>query len=143
MTYERILVATDGSDSAERAATEAVTLAKAFDATIHALYVLDVAEPPPWFHDSAAEPGIDTKAGRAMDDVVSEAADRGLETEVVTTVLRGKTAQAILAYADEHDVDLIVVGTHGRAGLDRLVIGSVAEHVVREPPVPVVTVRSE
>lgn len=143
MTYERILVATDGSEPAIRATTEAVTLAKAFDATLHAVYVLEVAEPPPWFNDPAVEPGVDTKAGRAIDGVVSAAADRGLEREVVTTILQGKIGPAILSYADEHDIDLIVVGTHGRTGLDRLLIGSVAEHLVREAPVPVVTVQSE
>lgn len=143
MTYERILVATDGSEPAQHAATEAVTLANEFGATLHAVYVLEVAEPPPWFNDPDAEPGVDTKAGRAIDGVVSAAADRGLGTEVVTAILRGQTAPAILAYIDEHDIDLVVVGTHGRTGLDRLLIGSVAEHIVREAPVPVVTVRAE
>lgn len=102
--------------------------------------MLETNEPPPWFEDPAIEPGIDTSAGQALNGVVSEAQDRALESEVVTAVVRGQTAPAILEYADEHDINLIVLGTHGRTGLDRLVIGSIAERVVRESPVPVVTV---
>ncbi|MEF8871642.1 MAG: universal stress protein [Haloarculaceae archaeon] len=141
MTHDRILIATDNSEPAQRATAEAITLAESFDATLSALYVLETAEPPPWFEDPATEPGLDTNAGQALNEVVSEAGDRGLEPEVVTAVVRGQTGPAILEYADEHDIDLIVLGTHGRTGFDRLLIGSVAEHVVRKSPVPVVTVR--
>jgi len=143
MTHDRILIATDNSDPAQRATAEAITLAEAFDATLYALYVLETAEPPPWFEDPALEPGVDTNAGQALHGVVSEASDRNIESDVMTAIVRGQTAPAILRYADENDIDLIVIGTHGRTGLDRLVVGSVAEHVVREASVPVVTVQNE
>lgn len=143
MTYDRILIATDDGDPAQQATAEAITLAEEFDATLVALYVLEAMEPPPGVTDREAEPGIDTKADQALDRVVSEAADRDLVTELVTAVVRGPTAPAILEYAGEQDIDLIVMGTHGRTGLDWIVLGSVAEHVVRESPIPVVTVRGE
>lgn len=142
MTYDRILIATDGSEPAQRAAVEAIGLAKTCDATLVALSVLEVAEPPPWFENPDATPGVDTKAGQAMEGVVSEAAARNLEIDVVEAIVRGQTAPAILEYALEHDIDLIVLGTHGRTGLDRVAVGSVAEHVVRKAPVLVLTIRA-
>lgn len=141
MSYDRILVATDDSAPAQAATDEAITLAEECEATLYALYVLEAAEPPPWFDDPALEPGVDTKAGQALDGVVSAAADRGFEREIVEAVVRGQTAQAIIEYASDNDIDLVVMGTHGRTGLDRFLVGSIAEQVVRESPVPVVTVR--
>ncbi len=143
MAYERILVATGGEDPGENATEEAIKLANAVDATLHAVYVLEVAEPPPWVNDPAVEPGVDTNAGRAINSVLSEASEQGLEADVETAVLRGKTGQAIIDYATDHDIDLIVMGTHGRTGLDRLLIGSVAEKVIRESPIPVITVKPD
>lgn len=143
MTHDRILVATDGSDPATAAVREAITFAEAFDATLYALYVLETAEPPPDVEDPALEPGVDTHAETALQAVVDAATEAGFENEIVQAVVRGRIGPAILTYADEHDVDLVVMGTEGRTGLNRLVTGSVAEHVVREAPVPVVTVRAD
>lgn len=143
MLYEQILVATDGGAPARAATKEAITFAKHFGATLHAVYVLKAAEPPPDVEDPALKPGIDTHAEEAIQAVVTEAAETGLESEVVEAVLRGRTAHAIISYTEEHDIDLIVTGTHGRSGIDRLVLGSVAEHIMRESPVPVLTVRDD
>lgn len=143
MAYDQILIATAGEEPGQKAVEEAITLAKTLDATVHAVYVLEVAEPPPWVDDPGLKPGVDTKAGRAINSVLTEASEQGLETEVQTAVLRGKKAQAIISYATENDIDLIVIGTHGRTGLDRVIIGSVAEHIVRESPIPVVTVQPD
>ncbi|MFB6092835.1 MAG: universal stress protein [Haloquadratum sp.] len=143
MTHDRILIATDGSDPARAAANEAITLADECEATLYSLYVLDGVEPPPWLDDPELEPGIDTKAGRALQSVESVAEDRGFGTEIVESVVRGDTATAIIEFAKEHDIDLVVMGTHGRTGLDRLLIGSVSERVVRESPIPVVTVSAD
>lgn len=140
MGHDRILIATDGSDAANAAAAEAAAFAKAFDATLHALYVLKAAEPPPNFNDPEAKEGVDTQAGQALTDVASAAADVGLSTDVITAAVPGETGPSILRYADEHDIDLLVMGKHSRTGIDRLITGSVAEHVVRKAPIPVVTV---
>ena len=65
--------------------------------------------------------------------------DHDVELETVTET--GRPARAIVAYAEEHDVDHVVVGSHGRSGMDRILLGSVAELVVRRSPVPVTVVR--
>jgi nucleotide-binding universal stress UspA family protein len=143
MTYKRILLAADNSAPAERATAEAIRFASAFDATLHAVYVLETGEPAPSFDGPATEAEIDTNAGRAVAAVESAATEQDFDGELVSNVLRGTTGPAILNYADEHDIDLVVMGTHGRDGLDRMIVGSVAEHVVRNASAPVVTVRAE
>lgn len=139
-THDRILVATDNSEPAKRATEEALAFAAAFDANLFAIYVLETGAKPQWYDDPDAEPGTETRAGRALDSVRSMAEDRGLAGAIETAVVEGKTSAAILEYADKEEIDLVVLGTHGREGLDRLVVGSVAENVVRRSPVPVVTV---
>jgi nucleotide-binding universal stress UspA family protein len=140
MTYDTVLVPTDGGQPSERAAVHAADLASTYDATIHALYVLDGTELPPNVEDAGQNPQLEEKRRRAFDAVIEAAEDDDVP-EVVEAAVVGETAPAIRGYADEHDADLIVMGTHGRSGLDRLVVGSVAETVIRQSEVPVVTVR--
>ena len=140
MTYDTILVPTDGGQPSERAAVHAADLASKYDATIHALYVLDGPELPPSVEDPGRNPQLAEKRRNAFDAVI-EAADDYDVPEVVEAAVVGDTDPAIRQYADDHDADLIVMGTHGRSGLDRLVVGSVAEKVIRQSEVPVVTVR--
>ncbi len=147
--YDRILVPTDGSEPATAAIEEAVDLAVQTDAELHALFVV---EPIPLGGFSAG-PG---PASAEWDDVVEEqhsegeqataaVADRGTEREidVVEAIEHGKPTAQILEYVDDNDIDAIVMGTHGRSGADRLVLGSVTEKVVRKSDVPVLTVRME
>jgi nucleotide-binding universal stress UspA family protein len=75
----------------------------------------------------------------AVADIRQLAEGAGLPVE--TTVLEGSPSREIVRYAEEQDCDLIVMGTHGRGGIDRLLLGSVAERVVRASEVPVLTVR--
>lgn len=143
--YDRILVPTDGSEGAEPAVDHAIELAAAFDATVHALYVVDTAA----FADldeAAVESDLVTESltegGRdAVDRVAERAREAGVEAE--TMVTRGRPVGTILDYAADHDVDVIVMGTHGRSGLDRLLLGSVTEKVVRKSRIPVLTVRRD
>lgn len=137
MTHDRILIATDDSEPARKAVSEAITQAEAFGATLHAVSVIESAEPRPGYDDPT---GGDQNAEQAVQRVVTEAGERDLDQEVVSAVVRGQPASAVLQYASEHDIDLIVVGTHARTGIDRLVVGSVAERIIRDSPVPVVTV---
>lgn len=58
-------------------------------------------------------------------------------------IVEGNPHEEILEYVSEHDIDMVVMGTHGRTGIDRVVMGSVAERVVRQSPVPVLTVRGK
>jgi nucleotide-binding universal stress UspA family protein len=87
----------------------------------------------------ALEESLETHAA----SVVKAIADEFGDVDTVPSTIVGKPHRVILEYADEHDIDLIVMGTHGRSGLDRYLLGSVAEKVVRMSDVPVVTIRAD
>ncbi|MFC7041860.1 universal stress protein [Halonotius sp. GCM10025705] len=131
--FETIVVATDGSDSVSRAVTVALDVADRFDATVHALSVIDTdtGEDTPDRRDE-----LNAHAEDALDLVEGET-----DQPVVTTVREGEPAEEISAYAEEIDADLVTTGTRGRHGENRFLLGSVAERVVRICPVPVLTVR--
>jgi nucleotide-binding universal stress UspA family protein len=138
--YDAILVPTDGSPAAERAVDHALELASTFDATVHALYVVDAAL------YSSLEAGIDAviealedEGEAAVEAVKSRCETAGVAAE--TAVLVGTVHRSIRDYVDEHDIDLVVMGTHGRQGIERFILGSVTERTVRLSDVPVLTVR--
>lgn len=139
MTYDEILLASDGTDAAEAATDHALLLAENFNATLHVVYVLDVAEQSPDIDDTAEHPELKAKRERALEYPAERAESAGITVTGVT--MRGSPSDALVTYAGEEEIDIIVMGTHGRSGLDRLLTGSVAEHVVRHAPAPVVTVR--
>ncbi|WP_224333722.1 universal stress protein [Haloprofundus halobius] len=138
--YDTILVATDGSDPSEAAVDRALDLAKQYGATLHVLSVVDTRVYTDV--DVRTEPVFDALDERAREIVapVAETASAA-DVPVVTDVVHGSPASGIVDYATEHDVDVIVVGTHGRRGVRRMLLGSVAERVVRNSPIPVLTVR--
>ncbi len=140
--YDRILVPTDGSPEGRRAVAHAVDLADAHGATVSGLYVINTASYN-GLPMEASWKGVTTLLntdGQAALDVVEEVAtDRGVPVE--TKIVEGSPAREIIKAADHQDCDLIVMGTHGRGGLDRLLLGSVAEKVVRGAEIPVTTVR--
>ena len=137
--YERILVPIDGSETAAAAADHAIELARAFDAEIHPVYVVETNVGPTTGLVDVLE-ALEEAGEEAVEAVRERAAEAGID-RVDGGVLRGTPHRAILDYADAHDVDLIVMGTHGRTGLDRYLLGSIAERVVRLADVPVLTVR--
>jgi len=140
--YDRILVATDGSEAAAAAGDVAVTLAEAFAADLHAVFVEETERWPFTFDEQQA-----AEMRQEGEEVVSSVADRAAEAgiEATTAVLGGEDPihRTVLTYADEQGVDAIVMGTHGRTGVGRLLIGSVTEQLLRESTVPVVTVREK
>jgi nucleotide-binding universal stress UspA family protein len=140
--YDRILVATDGSEAAAAAGDVAVTLAEAFGADLHAVFVEETERWPFTFDEEQA-----AELRREGEKAVSSVADRAAETgiEATTAVLGGDDPvhRTVLAYADEHDVDCLVLGTRGRSGVGRLLIGSVTEQLLRDSTLPVVTVHEE
>ena len=140
--YDRILVPTDGSDGVERAVRHAVDLAVRHGATVHALYVVNSASYAGMPMESSWE-GIDELLRSDAEDAVSlvEAVGDDHDIPVETTVVDGSPSAEIVRYAEDADCDLVVMGTHGRGGIDRLLLGSVAEKVVRASSVPVLTVR--
>jgi len=135
--YDRILLPTDGSEGSRRAIEHAVAVADEVDATVHALFVVDTTEYRAL--DGTTLESIET-SGREGLATVQRAAERA-NVEVETTVRRGEIDSEILAAVTDIGADAIVMGTHGRTGLDRVLLGSVTERVVREATVPVITVR--
>ncbi|WP_458209468.1 universal stress protein [Haladaptatus sp. NG-SE-30] len=131
--YERILVPTDGGSATRGAANHAVDIAEQYDATVHALHVVS---------DQLGEDRdeLEAEGERATDDIVELASDHGLDA--VGAVLEGRPSDSILDYVDDNDVDLIVMATQGRSGVGRMLLGSVAERVVRKATVPVLLVRA-
>lgn len=143
--YDAILVPTDGSEPSLRAAEHAAGLAARFDATLHALYVVD-ANPSPLavsradVRETLREVG-EQAAESVFENVERVAADAGVELE--TAMVEGAPAERIVDYAGDNGVDLVVMGTHGRSGLGKRLLGSVTERVVRNAPVPVLTVGND
>jgi nucleotide-binding universal stress UspA family protein len=139
--YEHILVPTDGSEAAERAAHEAIELAETFDATVHALYVVDAAAyvgGTMGTGDGMVREALTDAGEEAVGAVADLAAAAGVEC--TTAVKEGSPHRTIEAHAGEVDADLLVMGTHGRSGLDHLLLGSVTERTIRIAGVPVLVV---
>jgi nucleotide-binding universal stress UspA family protein len=135
---DSVVIATDGSESVERAIDVALDLARRFNAEVHALYVVDTNEvksSPESLRDDL-ETALEVQAEAALDGV-----DTRANGEVTTAVRTGRPAAEITAYAREQDVDLVATGTRGRHGENQFLVGSVAERVVRSCSQPVLTVR--
>jgi len=140
--YDHILVPTDGSAGVERAVNHAVDLAVAHGATLHALYVVNTASYSSMPMETSWEHVRDMlgEEGEAAIERVRELAGRE-DVPVEAVVVDGSPSKEIVQYAEREDCDLVVMGTHGRGGIDRLLLGSVAERVVRSSRVPVLTVQ--
>jgi nucleotide-binding universal stress UspA family protein len=138
--FDRILVPTNGSDHSAAAARVGAVLADRFDAELHAVHVVDVDELPIGAGEEVLGE-LKTHAESMVKVVETVAADAGVET--TTAVLQnGITAhRGVVQYATDHDADLVVMGTHGRTGLNRVILGSIAEWTIRESPAPVLTLR--
>lgn len=139
--FETVVIATDGSESARRGIRTALDVATRFDATVHAVYVVDadeIAASPEQVRDQLQD-AIESAGEQALETVREEAAD--LDCELVTAVEEGSPATEIIEYATDVDADVIAMGTRGRHGEHAYVLGSVAEAVVRRAPLPVLTVR--
>ncbi|ELY32632.1 universal stress protein [Haloferax volcanii] len=144
MLYDRIIVPIDGSAGSERVAVHAAALAAVHGAELHGVYVVNAGSFAGLPMESSWE-GLDdmlrADAEAALDKVERAAESQGVPVE--THVLEGTPSREIVEFAERGECDLIVIGTHGRGGIDRLLLGSVAEKVVRASKVPVLTVRIE
>ncbi|MCU4801786.1 universal stress protein [Halobacteria archaeon HArc-gm2] len=140
---DTVLVPTDGSDHAVRAAEHGAAIAEAFDATLHVISVVDTrAAAGPFDAGGLREEFVERLEADAEDsiDAAVDAVDGS--NKLQTAVRKGDPVDEILDYAGDHGIDLIAMGTHGRTGVERYVMGSVTEQVVRRAPVPVLTVRA-
>jgi len=161
--YTNILYPTDGSAGANAALTHCHALAQTYGATVHVLYV---AERLPYGLASDVDPqsrggtvgapkgskigmvgsrekGEEIRASIEAHgtDLIADVVERLEDLETKTALQTGNPYELILNYTKDHPIDLVVMGTHGRTGLDRYLIGSVTEKVVRMSDVPVLTVR--
>jgi nucleotide-binding universal stress UspA family protein len=139
--YERILLATDGSDHTRRAAEYVRTLSDRFDAEVHVLAVADVGSVSVAFDTGGVEQEVIERLKRQSEEWAAETGEFVDAAE--TAVVSGKPREEILDYASGHGVDLLAMGTHGRTGIRRYVIGSVTEHVLRRAEAPVLTARAD
>ncbi|UPV99267.1 universal stress protein [Halorussus gelatinilyticus] len=138
--YDRVLLPTDGSEAAEAAAEHAYSHADRYDAELHVLHVVPENESTSIV--GRGNERLDTLEARGHDAVtplVEDATTRDLS--VTSAIEVGTPYRKILAYADDHDIDLIVMSTHGRSGVGRVVMGSVTERVIRVGELPVVAVQ--
>ena len=138
--YDTVLFPTNGSEGADAALAHALELARKHDAEIHVLFVVNTTYAGSGAVDATT--AIESLRG-AGDRIVAETVDRITDegVDAVGEVRDGDPYREILDYADESDCDVIVMGTHGRRGLDRYLLGSVTEKIVRASDVPVLTVR--
>lgn len=138
--YERILVATDGSEHAERAVEHALTVAAKFDATLHALSVVETRTA----YDSAiVEPDVVTENLRKIGESALESVSDRAETrdvECVTELTEGVPSERIIEYCEANDVDLIFLGERGHSAFKTVLLGSTTEAVIHSSEVPVTVV---
>jgi nucleotide-binding universal stress UspA family protein len=141
--FETVVIATDGSQSAQRAVRLALDFADRFDAAVHALYVLDTGELDASPADIRAdlEDALDAAGGEALSYVEEHAVEAADGRDVITSIREGDPATEIIDYAEEYDADVIATGTRGRHGDHAFLLGSVAEAIVRRSPIPVLTIR--
>lgn len=165
--YDRILYPTDGSQGADAVKDHVADLADKYDARIHLLYVVDSDHSKSSMTLQRGDDGVwktgmvsrgkgEDKGGMSknkvdvldvlqregeelVQEVAGEISNSGRKTK--TACKRGKPHRVINKYAEENDIDLIAMGTHGRSGVQRQIIGSVTEKVVRTSNTPVLTVR--
>lgn len=145
IAIKNVLVATDFSAPSQTALDYARAMTRAFGAKLHVLHVFE----PLWITSAdvigggvsltSMMQGLEESARKQLDEIVTEEDRRELGAEALL-VTSESPAREIAAYAGAQKVDLLVIGTHGRSGLSRMLIGSVAEKVVRLAPCPVLTV---
>ena len=141
MGYDSILVPTDGSKQAANAVEEAITLAGELDATVHVLHVVDEFEAKivPITGEQEATREEDVAYGeRIVGEVADLAAEAGLD--VVTAVEIGIAHETIRTYVEEHDIDLVVIGSRGLGAVEEALLGSTADKVIRLVDKPVTVV---
>jgi nucleotide-binding universal stress UspA family protein len=147
--YKRILVPIDGSGTSKKALTAAVVLAREHSASIHIVHVCD--ETPVYvsmetlpFPPAAVMESMRNEGERILFDAVTSAQESGVEADSQLVAIRHadqRVSEAIEQEAENWNADLIVIGTHGRRGFRRLLLGSVAENLIRISTKPVLLIR--
>jgi nucleotide-binding universal stress UspA family protein len=137
------VIATDGSENTQRAISYGIMTAKLSGAAVYALYVMDTYSlSKSWTAGWETMYEVLKKEGQKATSKVKECG-KASGIEVKEVLLEGHPSTEIIDFAENNDIDLIVMGTLGKTGLDRFLMGSVAEDVVRNSKVPVLVVRGE
>jgi nucleotide-binding universal stress UspA family protein len=139
--FKKILVATDGSENSLAAAEEAIKIARSMGSSVYAIYVVDTSvlssaslgEGESFIYNSLKDEGK-----KAVDQIRSMASGVQVETQVI----EGKPTSAITDFASENGIDLIVVGSQGKSKIEALLLGSVADRVLRTATCPVLVVKN-
>lgn len=135
--YRNVLIATDGSPQAGAAASQAIELAHTFDATLHAVFVIDSK----FARTDATREPLKQTGQRTLNDIEAKAAEKDLS--VTITLEEGTPAQVLLDYAEARGIDLIVLGGKTKSTAERFFIGNTVEKVVRYAPMSVLVVRKK
>ncbi|WP_178916079.1 universal stress protein [Natronomonas gomsonensis] len=135
-----ILVPTDGSESAQTAVDQAGKLARSVDGTLHVIYVVETGQVINGDRVRRLQEALEEIGEKALDLALEQVqSSTYLPTE--TSILNGLPYLEIVRYAEEHDVDCIVMGTHGQKGIRRFLLGSTTDRVIRRADVPVISVK--
>jgi len=140
--YANVLVPTDGSDCAKAALSAGVGVVKAERASLHLLSVVDTTSLGVE-NVEAQMVALEESANEILEGASGFAENAGIDPVSETVEYGTSVHGAILSYIEDNDTDLVVVGTHGRTGFKRYVLGSVTEYLIRTSPVPVLTVREK
>ncbi|MFC6940685.1 universal stress protein [Salinirubellus sp. GCM10025818] len=147
--YTRVLITTDGSENADVAIPHGIAIAQRYDSAVHVLNVVDLQAAGGAFNAGGLEKEfierLDARGQDAVDSVATKIEDSAPDLTVETAVERTSSfegaAAGVREYVEENDVDLVVMGSHGRSNLQRQLIGSVASTVLRTVDVPVLVVK--
>ncbi len=139
--FEKILFPTDFSESAENASQYAISMAEKFGSKI---FVVHVVEPFTYTSDLGIDMGdqfqvMEATAKRFLEDVVTSIREKNIDVQGI--LLTGAPFVEIIKFAKQEQVNLIIMATHGRTGIEHILLGSTAEKVVRKSPCPVLTVK--
>lgn len=133
--YETILMPTDGSESAERVHERVIDLATLFNADVHLLSVVDTEQFPVDADVDEIVDQLEERGNRTVTAIADDMRASGVD-QVDTAVRRGSPGEEILAYVDEHEIELVTMGTRSASGRDSLHLGSIAQRVARQIEVP-------
>lgn len=145
LTLKTVLVPTDFSDASESALRYGKAMAERFGATLHVVHVMEDLLAHAWAAEvyvssmPQLRDEIEKESRLRLGALLTDAERKAFRAE--TALLAGNPFLEIIRYAKTHDIDLIVMGTHGRGPIAHMLLGSVAEKVVRKSPCPVLTVR--
>jgi nucleotide-binding universal stress UspA family protein len=138
--FEKILIATDGSEKNKAAVEEALRIGRLYGSSVFAVYVMDLSA----FESASADVVIGDTWGviqREAEAALARIRTMAEGVTLETVILEGKPAAEIVRFATGNGIDLIVIGTQGKRGLERLLLGSVAEQVIRSAPCKVLVVK--